>query len=75
MGKKAAKKARKKRAGRPPLPAGEALTVRFWFRCSQEQMDRLQEAAEAQGQEAGTWLRELGLRAADRIRHGPREKL
>jgi hypothetical protein len=48
----------RKKAGRPPLPADKARSVRIIFRAELALYERIRGAAEQAGKPAATWIRD-----------------
>lgn len=47
---------KKIRMGRPPMPAGQAKTVKVFFRAEPTLFEKLEAAAQRAGQPIGTWI-------------------
>jgi predicted HicB family RNase H-like nuclease len=49
-------KRRKSKMGRPPLPAGQARSVKVFFRAEPALYEKLAAAAKGEGKAVGTWI-------------------
>ena len=63
-----ATKIRRRRGGRPPLPANEVRDERLEIRLRSDERLELDEAAERAGLSLSAWIRRVLLRAARRSR-------
>jgi len=53
--------------GRPELPDNEKRSVIAQFRCTPDERNRMEKAAEIHGKRISDWLRDQAVRASKRI--------